>query len=113
MTNTISTDPHARNISSFAVNQNHKTFGKYWAAVEGPRVVSLILIPTIADKDKFNNFRDKSREALSIVGEVVTGEIQERNGVKVLVKRLPRNNNTNPNAKSRIEPTFSIPYYLQ
>ena len=113
MTNTTSTAPQPKNISSFAVNQNHKAFGKYWAAIADSRVVGLVLIPTIADKDKFNLYRDKSRDALSIIGEVMTGEIQLRDNTKVFVKRIPRNNNPTESSKRRIEPTYHIPTYLQ
>ncbi len=111
MTNIPLSSDHPRNISSFAIDDTTKSFGKYWAAIEGSRVVSLILIPTISDKDKFNAYRDKSREALAIVGEVITGEIQLRGDRKVFIKRLPRNNSIN--SKGRVEPTFHIPSYLQ
>ena len=114
MTNSsLTPELHSPKITTFAVNQTSKSFGKYSAAVDGPRVISLILIPTIPDKDQFNAYRDKSREALAIVGEVITGEIQIRNDQKVFVKRIPRNNNVSVSSKSRIEPTFHLPTYLQ
>ena len=67
--NNVEKTPETKNITSFSVNQEHKSFGKYWAAIADSRVVGLVLIPTIADKDKFNTYRDKSREALSIIHE--------------------------------------------
>ena len=111
MTNIPLSSDHPRNISSFAIDDTTKSFGKYWAAIEGSRVVSLILIPTIYDELKFNAYRNKSREALEIVGIVITGEIQIRDGLKVFVKRLARNNSIN--SKDRVEPTFQLPEYLQ
>jgi hypothetical protein len=111
--NNLQKTPEIKNVTSFTVNQEYKSFGKYWAAIADSRVVGLVLIPTIADKDKFNSYRDKSREALSIIGEVMTGEIQLRDNTKVFVKRIPRNNNPTENSKRRIEPTYHIPTYLQ
>lgn len=74
----------SKNITSFAnavsLAENYKVCGKYWAATSGTRVVTMTLIPTIEDKDVFNAFRDKAREALAVVGEIATGEIQVRDG---------------------------------
>ena len=106
MTNTPTSSEHKRDISSFSLDNTTQSFGKYWAAIEGSKVVSLILIPTIYDELKFND-----RNKLEIVGIVMTGEIQIRDGLKVFVKRLGRNNSIN--SKGRVEPTFQLPAYLQ
>jgi len=111
MTNIITPSERKKDVSSFSLDNTTQSFGKYWAAIEGSKVVSLILIPTIYDEIKFNAYRDKSREALAIVGNVMTGEIQIRDGLKVFVKRLGRNNSIN--SKDRVEPTFQLPSYLQ
>ena len=111
MTNILTTSERKKDVSSFSLDNTTQRFGKYWAAIEGSKVVSLILIPTIYDELKFNAYRNKSREALEIVGIVMTGEIQIRDGLKVFVKRLGRNNSIN--SKGRVEPTFQLPAYLQ
>lgn len=115
-TQTPATD-YKRNISSYEnkayASEDYKSFGKYWAATSGTRVVSLMLIPTIEDKEVFEAFREKSREALSLVGELATGEVVLRDGKKVFVKRMSRNNRTTGKAAQRPEPIFSIPFYLQ
>ncbi|HMX99482.1 MAG TPA: hypothetical protein PKC44_06880 [Agitococcus sp.] len=108
---------YKRNIKSYEnkayASEDYKSFGKYWAATSGTRVVSLMLIPTIDDKEVFEAFREKSREALSLVGEVATGEVVLRDGRKVFVKRMSRNNRTTGKAAQRPEPIFSIPFYMQ
>ena len=105
MTNILTTSERKKDVSSFSLDNTTQRFGKYWAAIEGSKVVSLILIPTIYDELKFNAYRNKSREALEIV------QIQIRDGLKVFVKRLARNNSIN--SKDRVEPTFQLPEYLQ
>lgn len=118
---TSPTTPHSeeykRNITSYQnkayADENYKSFGKYWAATSGTRVVSMTLIPTITDKVVFDEFRDKAREALSVVGELATGEVVLRDGKKVFVKRMSRNNRVTGNAGKRPEPVFSIPFYMQ
>ena len=59
--NNVQKTPEIKNVTSFTVNQEYKSFGKYWAAIADSRVVGLVLIPTIADKDKFNLIEEEEK----------------------------------------------------
>ena len=115
--NTSTPPAHPKNITSYQnlafADENYKSYGKYWAAVSGTRVVSMTLIPSIADKAIFDLFREKAREALALVGDIATGEILMRDGKKVFVKRMSRNHQVTGAAGNRPEPIFTIPFHLQ
>ena len=113
ITNTATPDHKKVQSYSKHADTSHKAYGKSWAAVSGTRVITLILIPTVTDEYVFNSFRDKSREALAVVGDVATGEVQMREGQKVFVKRLNRNLHVKGSAGERSEPIYTLPFYMQ
>lgn len=74
-----------------AVTEN-RVIGKFWAAIRAERVVALLTMRVPKDVD-FDQYREKSRQALELVGEVVTGEIQVTpEGTPLFVKRLNHQN---------------------
>lgn len=112
----VTPSAYPKKIVSYAnavAGEDYKACGKYWAAVSGTRVVSMTLIPSIDDKAIFDLFREKARDALAVVGELATGEMQIRDGKKVFVKRMSRNHQIKGAAGQREEPVFTIPFHLQ
>ena len=91
-----------------------KSYGKYWAAVSGDFVIGLILMPWINREDpRFAAFRDKAKENLGLLGEVITGEIQEIEGVKVFVKRLTHAHRPQASPKPRAPRLYQLPPSLR
>jgi len=66
-------------------------YGKYWAAIKNEKVLALLPMKLSKDKD-FEEYRSKAIKALSMLGDVKSGELQIKNGVRVFIKRL-----THPN----------------
>lgn len=78
-------------MTDTAATEN-KVIGKFWAAVRSERVVAMLTMRVPKDVD-FDQYRDKSRQALELVGEVITGEVQVTpEGKTILVKRLNHQN---------------------
>lgn len=113
MTMTDSTTNKTITSYSKTSESHHQSFGKYWAAVSGTKVITLTLIPTISDPVIFNTFRDKAREAISLAGELATGEVQMRDGKKVFVKRLNRHQNVKGTSADREEKIYILPSFTQ
>lgn len=91
-----------------------KSYGKYWAAVSGDFVIGLILMPWINREDpRFAAFCDKAKENLGLLGEVITGEIQEIEGVKVFVKRLTHANRPQASTQPRAPRLYQLPPSLR
>ena len=94
-------------------NSSH-CYGKYWAAVSGDFVVGLVLMPWIHREDpRFAAYRDKARESLSLLGEVISGEIREANGVRVFVRRLTHPNRPRASAMPRSPRCYQLPANLR
>lgn len=63
------------------------SLGKHWAAMRSDNVIGLISMRVPVDVD-FDAYRDKAIACLSLLGEVKSGEVIERNGERYFVKRL-------------------------
>ena len=91
-----------------------KSYGKYWAAVSGDFVIGLTLMPWINREDpRFSAFRDKAKENLRMLGEVITGDIQEIDGIRVFVKRLTHANRPQASPQPRVPRTYQLPPNLR
>ncbi len=77
--------------------------GKAWVAIRDERVVSHISMRVPAECD-FESFRTKAVSALSILGDVKSGEITEKGGKYLFVQRL---NHSNRSKKPR-EPKIYV-----
>lgn len=85
-------------MTEVVVSEN-KVVGKFWAAVRGERVVAMLTLRVPQDVD-FDKYRESSRKALELVGEVVSGEVQlTPEGKAVFVKRLPHKNRPGQTAR--------------
>ena len=92
----------------------NRSYGKYWAAVSGDFVIGLTLMPWINREDpRFAAYREKAKENLSLLGEVITGDIQEINGIRVFVKRLTHANRPQASPLPRVPRVYQLPPNLR
>ena len=64
----------------------YTTLGKGWGAISNDLAVCFISMKVANDVD-FDAFRAKVREALTLLGDVKTGEIVEKDGVRYFLQR--------------------------
>lgn len=92
-----------------------KSFGKYWAAIQGQQVVALVLIPQIADQALYETYREQSKSSLSLLGDVITGQIQadEKTGQRHFAKHQNHNTRSKNPTGQAVQKFYSLPFYLQ
>lgn len=66
-------------------------WGMYWAALDADERINCIIPMRIPPHINFEEFKDKARECLSVLGTVITGLIIERDGQRYFIKRLNHN----------------------
>lgn len=81
--------------------------GKYWAAIKNDMVAAVVFMNAPHNVD-FDGYRENAVKALSLVGEVIAGEIVILDGYKVFAKRLThKNRSKNPSVK-RVPQVFQF-----
>jgi hypothetical protein len=70
---------------------NEKKLGKYWAAINKDTVIGVISMRVPKDVD-FDAYREKAIGCLSMLGDVKSGELIEREGKKYFQQRLTHQN---------------------
>ena len=69
------------------------SLGKCWAALLDDQVVGLISTSVPRQKNiAFEEYREKARDCLSMLGDVITGELVDYQGRKYVAKRLTHKN---------------------
>jgi len=90
------------------MNDDHRSkntvVGKYWAAIRGDTVEGLVAMSVPADVD-FEAYRKQAIACLELVGEVIAGEIIERDGQRYFTKRLTHSNRSK---KPRIPKEYQL-----
>lgn len=72
--------------------------GKYWAAIKDDMVAAVVFMSEPQNLD-FDSYREDAVKALSLSGNVISGEVVVLDGHKVFAKRLThKNRSKNPSA---------------
>lgn len=79
------------NTNTVSNKENTSTLGKFWAAVKDDKAIAVVSMKVPNDVD-FDAYRDKTKDALSLLGDVRSGELFRINGAYVFVQRLTHSN---------------------
>ena len=78
-------------VASEAQAETEISLGRCWAALRNDNVVGIISMRVPKDVD-FDVYRQKATECLELLGQVISGELIERNGERYFVQRLTHAN---------------------
>lgn len=68
-------------------SSNTVSLGKHWAALRGSNVIGVISMRVPNDID-FDDYREKAKACLALLGDIKSGEIEVRDGKKYFVQRM-------------------------
>ena len=81
-------------ISAWRQCLSDESLGQYWAAIRQGKAVKLVSmsVPTDIDKNQYNDYASKQRDALNALGELRSGELIQRDEKFLFVQRLSHKN---------------------